>query len=169
MTRGFGDESSPVADTEMQLIDAQQANKYTLRNLARNAIYAIELTAMSKYEDKYLTSGRVSARLDTSMATSNLLDVTNANVENNNNRFGGQASSSSSNNSNDADDEDESEDEDSYDEDDDLDEQQQQPKSEPLLRDRPGSSLKTERAPSGIYFLNLKLYSPKIEPVLQFF
>lgn len=142
-----------AVDTEMQLIDAQQqANKFTLKNLARNSIYALELTAMSKYEDKYLTSGRVSARLDTSRAIGGDVPPTSGN---------GQASSTSNNQStNDAGYDDDDNDDDSgdsendddgngFDEDDDLDvSEQQQPKSEPLLRDRPASSLKTERAPS---------------------
>lgn len=160
----------------MQLIDATQQqqsnNKYTLKNLARNAVYALELTAMSKYDDKYLTSGRVTARLDTSMATDNDMNTPGmgtslAGVAGALNR---QSSQQDQDNDDDADEDEDDEESSSYDEDDDLDDSaaavQPQAKSEPLQRDRPGGlsssiSAKIERAPSspGIKIKPLKTFS----------
>lgn len=49
------------------LVHAQNLNKYTIKNLAKNSVYSVELIAMSKYESKYLSSPPIRIRLDTSL------------------------------------------------------------------------------------------------------
>jgi len=50
-----------------ELIDAQQPNKFTLKGLMRDSVYLIELTAMSRYDGKFLSSTRARTTLDTSL------------------------------------------------------------------------------------------------------
>lgn len=52
-----------------ELIDAQGPNKFTLKNLAKNSIFSVELTAISKYESKPLVSSPIRVRLDTNNLT----------------------------------------------------------------------------------------------------
>lgn len=94
-----------------ELIDAQQPNKFTLKGLMRDSVYLIELTAMSRYDGKFLMSTRARTTLDTSLL---LADSSSRTYHQDNNS--------------------EMEDEENTDEDDDLDvdEPVLPPKSQPL-------------------------------------
>jgi hypothetical protein len=55
--------SGPESGSE--LIDAQSANKFTIKGLARSAEYVVELVAQSRHESKMLSSSPVRVRLNT--------------------------------------------------------------------------------------------------------
>lgn len=135
-----GDETGLISGTnvETDLIDAQQPNKYSLKGLQRNAVYLLELTAMSKYEERFLTSSSARARFDTSTVTE-LASTAAASADRLSSSFRDMASHLADDSDDDDDDDAAVDDDDddqagSYDEDDDLDaDQQLQPKSQPLM------------------------------------
>lgn len=137
-------------DSNSELIDAQQPNKYTLKGLIRNSAYLLELTAMSKYEDKFLMSSRARVTIDTSLvADSSRITAPFRNQDQENT------------NSPEIDDEDNAV---GYDEDDDLDadqelnvSQQLSAKSQPLMVANDRQVQFENMSPfAGIYYLNGK-------------
>ena len=52
------------------MVDAQQLAKYTIKGLLPKTVYSVELTAISKYEDKLLESSPQRIQLDTSSVVS---------------------------------------------------------------------------------------------------
>jgi hypothetical protein len=47
----------------------QNGNKYTIRHLLKNSVYSLQLSAVSNYEDRKLTSSPATTRLDTTNLT----------------------------------------------------------------------------------------------------
>jgi hypothetical protein len=48
------------------LVSAQANHKYTLKNLNKNAVYVVELSAISRHENSVLSSGLARVKVDTS-------------------------------------------------------------------------------------------------------